>query len=163
MLAGDVGVAHRLEELLGPVEIVDPHPHAAQPLGDMAVGARAGDDPVLAREALGLLVEGGQRHPWVEDLEHVDLLDDVDQVLVVGHRVEAVEGVRHVDQPALAADLGDRLRHRHPARDLLLEEEADHLPLLGGLHLLADDHLDVAHLARRSGAPRARRRPRCGR
>ena len=146
MLAGDVGVAHRLEELLRPVEVVDPHPHAAQPLGDVAVGAGAGDDPVLAGEALRLLVEGGQRDPRVEDLEHVDLLDDVEQVLVVGHRVEAVEGMRHVDEPALAADLGDRLRHRHPLGDLLLEEEADHLALLGGLHLLGDDHLDVAHL-----------------
>ena len=130
----------------GPVEVVDPHPHAAQALGDVAVGAGAGDDPVLAGEALGLLVEGGQRHPRVEDLEHVDLLDDVEQVLVVGHRVETVERVGHVDEAALAADLGDRLRHRHPARDLLLEEEADHLALLGGLHLLGDDHLDVAHL-----------------
>ena len=125
---------------------MDPDPHAAQPLGDVAVGAGAGDDPVLAGEALGLLVEGGERDPRVEDLEHVDLLDDVEQVLVVGHRVEAVEGMGHVDEAALAADLGDRLLHRHPARDLLLEEEADHLALLGGLHLLGDDHLDVAHL-----------------
>ena len=54
--------------------------------------------------------------------------------------------MRHVDEPALVADRGDRLRHRHPLRDLLLEEEADHLALLGGLHLLGDDHLDVAHL-----------------
>ena len=48
----------------------------------------------------------------------------------------------HVDEPALAADLGDRLGHGHPALDPLLEEEADHLPLLGRLHLLGDDHLD---------------------
>ena len=64
------------------------------------------------------------------------------QVLVVGHRVQAVERVRDVDEPALAPDLGDRLLHRHPARDLLLEEEPDHLALLGRLHLLGDDHLD---------------------
>ena len=29
-----------------------------------------------------------------------------------------------------------------PALDLLLDEEADHLALVGGLHLLGDDHLD---------------------
>ena len=54
-----------------------------------------------------------------------------------------VERVRDVDEPALAADLGDRLLHRHPARDLLLDEEADHLALVGGLDLLGDDHLDA--------------------
>ena len=117
----------------------------------MAVGAGAGDDPVLGGEPLGLLVERGQRHPGIEDLEDVDLLDHVEQVLVVGHRVQPVERVRDVDEAALAADLGDRLGHRHPALDLLLDEEADHLALLGGLHLLGDDHLDpelVGDLAR---------------
>ena len=49
--------------------------------------------------------------------------------------------MRDVDEPALAADLGDRLLQAHPARDLLLDEEADHLALVGGLDLLADDHL----------------------
>ena len=51
--------------------------------------------------------------------------------------------MRDVDEPALAADLGDRLRQRHPARDLLLDEQADDLALVGGLDLLADDHLDA--------------------
>ena len=38
---------------------------------------------------------------------------------------------------------------RHAARDLLLDEEADHLALVGGLHLLGHDHLDpVGALAR---------------
>ena len=69
---------------------------------------------------------------------------DLQQVLVVGDGVQPVERMRHVDQAALAADLGDRLRHRHPALDLLLEEEPDHLALVGGLHLLGDDHLDPA-------------------
>ena len=69
--------------------------------------------------------------------------DDREHVLVVGHRVHAVERVRDVDDPALAADLGDRLLQRHPARDLLLDEEADDLALVGGLDLLADDHLDA--------------------
>ena len=63
-------------------------------------------------------------------------------------------GMWHVDQPALAADLGDRLLQRHPARDLLLDEEADHLALIGGLHLLGHDHLD-----RRRPAPRASSAP----
>ena len=94
LLADDVGIAHRLEELLRAVEVVDPDHHAAEPLGDVAVRAGAGDDPVLGREPLGLLVEGGQRDPRVEHLEDVDLLDDVEQVLVVGHRVQAVERVR---------------------------------------------------------------------
>ena len=148
MLADDVGVAHRLQELLGPVEVVDADHHAPESLGDVAVGAGARDDPVLGGEALGLLVERGQRDPRVEHLEDVDLLDHVEQVLVVGHRVEAVERVRDVDEPALAADLGDRLCHRHPLRDLLLEEQPDHLALLGRLHLLGDDHLDSPHLLR---------------
>ena len=108
-----------LQELLRPVEVVDPDHHAAEALGDVAVGARAGDDPVLGGEALGLLVERGQRDARVEDLEDVDLLDHVEQVLVVGHRVQAIERVRYVDQAALAANLGDRLGHRHPALDLL--------------------------------------------
>ena len=69
--------------------------------------------------------------------------DDREHVLVVGHRVHAVERVRDVDEPALAADLGDRLLERHPARDLLVDEEADDLALVGGLDLLADDHLDA--------------------
>jgi hypothetical protein len=50
--------------------------------------------------------------------------------------------VGDVDEPALALDLGDRLLERHAAWDLLLDEEADHLALVGGLDLLPDDHLD---------------------
>ena len=57
MLADDVGAAHRLEELLRPVEVVQPDPDAAERLGDVAVGAGAGDDPVLGGEPLRLLVE----------------------------------------------------------------------------------------------------------
>ncbi len=49
--------------------------------------------------------------------------------------------MRHVHQPALALDLGDGLGHAQPARDLLLDEQPDHLALLGGLDLLAHDHL----------------------
>ena len=131
---------------------MDANHDAAEPLGDVAVGAGAGDDPVLGGEALGLLVERGERHPRVEDLEDVDLLDDLEQVLVVGHGVQPIERVRHVDEPALASNLGDRLRHRHPARDLVLQKQSDHLTLLGGLDLLGHDHLDpvvVGDLTRR--------------
>ena len=37
-------------------------------------------------------------------------------------------------------------REAHPARDLALQEEADHLALPVGLHLLAGDHDQVAAL-----------------
>ncbi len=67
-------------------------------------------------------------------------------MLVVGHRVHAVEGMGDVDEAALAPDLGDGLGQRHAARDLLLDEEADHLALAGGLDLLADDDLDAEAL-----------------
>ena len=145
-IADDVGVAQRLQELLGPVEVPHPDAHRPEALGYVCVGARAGGDPVLGGEAQGLLVELGDRDARVEDLDRVDLVEHGEQVLVVGHRVHAVERVRHVDEPALAPDLGDRLLQRHPARDLLLDEQADHLALLGGLHLLADDHLDAVRL-----------------
>ena len=52
----------------------------------------------------------------------------------------------NVHEPALAPDLGDRLVHRQASGDLQLEEEPDHLALLGGLDLLGDDHLDPSHL-----------------
>jgi hypothetical protein len=55
--------------------------------------------------------------------------------------------MRHVDQAALAFDLGDRLRKRHAARDLFLDEQPDHLALAGRLDLLGHDHLDSAGLA----------------
>ena len=47
----------------------------------------------------------------------------------VGDRVQAVEGVGDVDEAALVADRGDRVRERQAARDLLVEEEADDLAL----------------------------------
>ena len=62
----------------------------------------------------------------------------------VGDRVHPVERVREVDEPALLADRGDRVRIGHPAWDLLLEEEPDHLALGVGLHLLARDHGECA-------------------
>jgi hypothetical protein len=62
--------------------------------------------------------------------------------------VKPVEGVRDVDEPALPPDLSDGLGHRHPALDPFAQEEADHLALVGGLHLLGDDHLDPADACR---------------
>ncbi len=58
--------------------------------------------------------------------------------------VHAIEWVREVDEAALLADRRDRVGERHAARDLLLEEEADDLALVVGLHLLARDHDQVA-------------------
>jgi len=157
VLADDVGVAHRLQELLRPLEVVHPDHHAAKPLRHVAVRSRPGDDPVLGREALRLLVEGGERHPRIEDLEHVDLLDDLEQVLVVGHRVKTIERVGYVDEAPLAPDLRDRVLHRQPLGNLLFQEQADHLPLARRLHLLGDDHLDPAHpLGHLSGGERSR-------
>ena len=114
----------------------------------------------LAAKRDRLLVERLEGDARVEHLDRVDVVDDVQQVLVVGDGVEAVEGVGDVDQPALALDLGDRLLQRHPARDLLLEEQADHLALVRGLDLLGHDDLDAARPCR---APPGRRRSRCGR
>src|SRR5689334_6180999 len=75
VLAHDVGIPHRFEELPGALEVPQADLDAAEALGDVAVGAGAGDDRVLAGEANGLLVEGGERHPRVEHLEDVDLID----------------------------------------------------------------------------------------
>ena len=55
----------------------------------------------------------------------------------------------HVGEAALGVDRVDRLPQRHAARDLLLDEEPDHLALVRGLDLLRHDHLDpVRALAR---------------
>ena len=75
----------------------------------MGVGPGGGDQAVLGGEAGGLLVEDRDRDARVEDLDRVDLVEDREQVLVAGHGVHAVEGVGHIDEAALAADLGDRL------------------------------------------------------
>jgi hypothetical protein len=52
----------------------------------------------------------------------------------------SVERVREIDDAALVVDRGDRVREREPSRDLLGQEEADHLALSVGLDLLAGDH-----------------------
>ena len=62
----------------------------------------------------------------------------------VRDRVHAVEGMGHVDEPALLADRRDGLLPAHAARDLALEEEPDHLALAVGLDLLARDHDQLA-------------------
>ena len=144
--AHDVRLAQRLHELLRPVEVGHADPHRAEPLRHVRVRAGARRDAVLGGEAGRLLVELLDRDARVEDLDRVDVVEHRHQVLVVGHRVHAVERVRDVDDAALALDLGDRLLQRQPARDQLSEEQADHLALVGGLDLLADDHLDPARL-----------------
>ena len=55
-----------------------------------------------------------------------------------------VERVGDVDDPFLLADRGDGLGERHPARDLVPEEEPDHLAVPAGLDLFAGDHDQVA-------------------
>src|SRR5690242_14687348 len=62
----------------------------------------------------------------------------------LGDRVHPVEWMREVDEAALGADRLDRLPEGHPARDLLAEEEPDHLALIGRLHFLAWDHDEPA-------------------
>src|SRR5204863_9184909 len=57
-LADDVGLAQRLEELLGAVEVPHADPHRPEALWDVAVRPGAAGDPVLARELDRLLVEG---------------------------------------------------------------------------------------------------------
>ena len=56
--------------------------------------------------------------------------------------MHAVERARDRDEPALAADLGDRLLQPHSARGSSPDEQADHLALIGGHDLFADDDLD---------------------
>ena len=73
----------------------------------------------------------------------------------IGDRVHAVERVREVDEPVLLADRRDRLGERHPARDLLLQEEPDHLALVVGLDLLAGDHDQLAAARRLDRLQRA--------
>ena len=139
--ADDVGLAQRLEELLWPVEVAHPDAHGAESLGDVGVRPGARDDPILRGEALGLLVERADRHARVEDLERVHVVDDLEQVLVVGHGVHPIERMGDVDEAALALDLGHGLGEGEPPRDLLGEEEPDHLALARRLDLLGDDDL----------------------
>src|SRR5262249_75598 len=143
LLADDVRLPHRFEELLRSVEVPQPDLDAAEPLPHVAVRAWTGDDQVVTRKANCLLVERGEGDSRIEYLEDVDLVDDLKQVLVVGYRMQAVERVGNVDEAALAADLGDRLAHRHPALDALGEKQANHLALVRRLHLLRDDHPDA--------------------
>src|SRR5947208_976761 len=84
VLADDVRLAHRLEELAGAIELPQADLDAAEALGDVAVGSGTRHDRVLAREAHRLLVEGGERDAGIEDLEDVDLVHDLEQMLVVG-------------------------------------------------------------------------------
>src|SRR5512132_3866758 len=142
VLADDVRVPHRLEELLRAFEVPQSDLDAAKALRDVAVRTGAGDDRVLASEAHGLLVEGRKGDAGIEHLEDVDLIHDLEQMLVVGHGVQPVERMRDVDEAPLPANLPDRLRHRHAALDPLRQEKADHFPLMCRLHLLGEDHLD---------------------
>ena len=114
----------------------------------MRVGAGAHRQVVLAGEAKRLVVVRLEEEARVVDLEHVDLGQVAMERRRVGDRVAAVEGVREIDQPALCTDGRDRVRERHAAWDLLLQEETDHFALLVGLDLFAgdDDEVPAARL-----------------
>ena len=121
----------------------------------MRVRAGAHRQVVLACEAEGLVVVGLEEQARVVDLEDVDVREVVVQRRRIRDRVHAVERVRHVDEAALLLDRGDRLGERHAARDLALEEEADHLALALRLHLLAGNHDQVAAAGQLQRLPRA--------
>src|SRR5829696_9292221 len=77
VLADDVRLPHRFEELPRPLEVPQADLDAAEALGHVAVRPCPRDDPVLSGELHRLLVERRERHPRVEDLEDVDLVDDL--------------------------------------------------------------------------------------
>ena len=62
----------------------------------------------------------------------------------LGDRVHPVERMGQVDKAALGADRLDGLAEGHASRDLLAQEEPDHLALVGRLHLFARDHDEAA-------------------
>ena len=65
----------------------------ADALEDVRVGAGARGQPVLAREADGLVVVALEQEPRVVDLEHVDLVQVPVERRRERDRVHAVEGV----------------------------------------------------------------------
>ena len=121
----------------------------------MGVRARALEKPVLAGESERLVVERLAQQPRVEHLEDVDLRQMPVERRGVGDGVHPVEGVGEVDEATLVPDRGDGVAEGHPARDLLLEEEADDLALILRLDLLAGNHDEVATLCHRDGLERA--------
>ena len=139
-----LGRAEREQELLRALETAHANRARADALEDVRVGSGALEQAVLAREAQRLVVERVAEEAGVEDLEHVDLGEVAVEGGGIRDRVQAVEGMGEVDEAALLADGRDRVREGHPARDLLLEEEADHLALAVRLHLFARDHDEVS-------------------
>ena len=129
-----------------------PVPSALQ---DVRVRACALQQPVLAGEPKRLVIEGVAQEPRVVDLEDVDLRQVPVQRRRVGDRVQAVEGMGHVDEPALLSNRGERLREGHAAGDLLLEEQTDHFALTVGLDLLAWNHHELGVSRRLHGLERA--------
>ena len=110
----------------------------------MSVRAGAHRQVVLARKAERLVVVGLEEQAGVVDLEDVDVRQMAVEGGGVRDRVQAVEGVGDVDEAALLLDRLDRVREGHALRNLLREEEPDHLALAVGLHLFARNHGQVA-------------------
>ncbi len=105
----------------------------------MRVRAGALQQVVLPREAQRLVVVRLFEQSCVVDLEHVDLRQVAVQRGGIGYGVAAVERVREEDEAPLGPDGGDRVLEGQATRDLLAQEEPDHLTLAFRLHLLAGD------------------------
>jgi len=107
---------------------------------DRRVGVRdrhAGQ-PVKGGELTGPLVAGAQESRIVH-LDPVDEGGQASDLCVAPERPsKSVEGMRHPDEPALLADLPDRILRRQPRRHRVDEEDADEVAL-GRPDLLADD------------------------
>src|SRR5919108_687455 len=97
------------EGILRALESAHPQRTGAESLEHVRVGAGAHRQVVLRREPQRLVVVGLEEQPRVVDLEDVDVGEVPLERRRVGDRVQAVEGVGEVDEPALGADCGDRL------------------------------------------------------
>jgi hypothetical protein len=134
-----LGRAEAEQELLGALESPHPHPAGADSLEHVRVRARSHRQVVLTGEPQCLVVVGLEKETSVVDLEDVDVREVTLEGRRVGNRVHAVKGMREIDQPVLLLDCRHGVGEGEAARDLLTEEQPDHLSLAVRLHLLAQD------------------------
>ena len=162
-LRDDVGVAQRLEELLRAVEVAHADPHRAEALGDVRSPSRR---PPTIRYLAAKRAASSLNAPIATRGLKTSIASMssriVEQVLVVGHRVHAVERVRHVDEPALAAGS----RRSSPAsvspRGIFSSRNRPITSPWSAV-LTSSPTITLTPTRRPSRAPRARRRSRCGR